>query len=192
MQVYTVSISWLFYLEKGLSHLACQAADHIPVPGTWCGWQPVYLGDQDIGNLCKWEVTLKPCANVISGGLENMLESELPKNKNESNLRHFQLPANMPEPSTRPAQMDTEHIAVEWLNDDGPLCISPGTLGTPTGQCLRTRNRKGGLSAWTRDKRQRWRGCSATPWCFGTYWEQAVLTLHSLRGSHFRCHSSVE
>lgn len=131
MQVSTVSISWLFCLEKGLSHMACPASGHIPIPGTWCFWKHVYPGNWHSGNLCKWEVTLKLCANGISGSLENTLESLLPKTKNESNLRYFQLPANMPEPNTCPAQMDMGRIAVEWLNERWPPCFSPGHLAYP-------------------------------------------------------------
>lgn len=57
MQVYTVSISWLFYLEKGLSHLACQDADHIPISETWAANSVCILGIK-IVETCASEKSL--------------------------------------------------------------------------------------------------------------------------------------
>lgn len=71
MQVETASISQLLDLEGGWSHMAGQ--DHTPsqehnAPSAW-----VFLRE-DSGKPGQEESVLKPSANGISGGLENMLE----------------------------------------------------------------------------------------------------------------------
>lgn len=87
-----------------------------------------------------------------------MLESQLPRTKNESNFRHFQLPENVPEASPQPI---VERGLGTWLLNDsmtaGPA-HHPNTLRLFTGQHQRNAIRRGALTLQTRD--QRYRGVS--------------------------------